>query len=129
MENFDSRSVGGSDNTGVNVAAKIQSPVFEQYKPEINASPYASNPAMEEPYQRRLSNVSNISGYRGAQHGRERSGSAISNNMNGFFADAGLNNSYINGQAEIGDNVSQRRGTLVLDGNLGDGKLDASFHS
>lgn len=49
--------------------------------------------------------------------------------MAGFFADAGLNNSYINGQGDIGDNVSQRRGTLVLEGNLGDGKLDQSFHS
>jgi hypothetical protein len=50
--------------------------------------------------------------------------------MVGFFADAGLNNSYINGQGEIGDNISQRRGTLVLDGGLvNDSKLDASFHS
>lgn len=109
--------------------------MFEEYKPEASANVYASNPsAMGEAFQRRLSNVSNISGYRGGagigHEERERRGSNISNNMNGFFGDAGLNNSYINGQGDIGDNISQRRGTLVLDGGLAnDSKLNQSFHS
>jgi hypothetical protein len=50
--------------------------------------------------------------------------------MNGFFGEAGLNNSFVNGQGDIGDNISQRRGTLVLDDGLAnDSKLNQSFHS
>lgn len=129
-EGFDNFDVGSDNTGGAHVPAKIQSPVFEEYKPEVSTNANVSNPtsAIGEPQQRRLSNVSNVSGYRGGQD--ERRGSNISQNMVGFFAEAGLNNSYINGQGEIGDAISQRRGTLVLDGGLvHDSKLNESFHS